>query len=311
MRAARLLALVPTVLMTATIAFVLLRVVPGDPATLILGLDASPDEVAQLRHELGEDRPIWAQYAEWLGGLATGRLGVSLQYHAPVAALIAQRLPVTLSLAAAAMLVTAAIALPLGLVAAARAHSPLDLGVLAATQLGLAVPNFWLGILLLLAFSVALRWFPLQGYAPLAAGIGAWAAHLVLPSLTLGAARAAQLMRFVRAAALEELGREYVRTARGKGLGPRAVLLGHVLRNALIPVVTIAGLQFGFLLGGAIIVEQVFGLPGIGRLVLQAIFARDLPVVQGAVVVLAALVCVLNVVVDALYGVIDPRVTAE
>jgi len=311
MRAARLLALIPTVVMTATIAFVLLRVVPGDPAVLMLGLDASPAELAQLRHQLGEDRPIWAQYAAWLAGLATGRLGTSIQYHAPVAGLIAARLPVTLSLAAAAMAVTVVVALPLGLLAAARAWSPLDLGVLTATQLGLAVPNFWLGILLLLAFSVALRWFPLQGYAPLGAGVGAWAAHLALPAVTLGAARAAQLMRFVRGAALEELGREYVRTARGKGLGERAVLLGHVLRNALIPVVTVAGLQFGFLLGGAIIVEQVFGLPGIGRLVLQGIFARDLPVVQGAVVVLAALVCLLNALVDLLYGALDPRVSVE
>jgi peptide/nickel transport system permease protein len=311
MRAARVLSFVSTVVMTATIAFVLLRIVPGDPAAVMLGLDAPPAELAQLRHQLGEDRPIWEQYVAWLGGLATGRLGTSFQYHAPVSALIAQRLPVTLSLAAAAMVVTGAIALPLGLFAAARARSPLDLAVLAATQLGLAVPNFWLGILLLLAFSVALRWFPLQGYAPIGAGLGAWASHLALPALTLGAARAAQLMRFVRGAALEELGRDYVRTARGKGLGARAVLLGHVLRNALIPVVTVAGLQFGFLLGGAIVVEQVFGLPGIGRLVLQGIFARDLPVVQGSVVVLAALVCILNVAVDALYGVLDPRVSAE
>ncbi|HLN13070.1 MAG TPA: ABC transporter permease [bacterium] len=311
MRAARLLTLILTVLMTATIAFVLLRVVPGDPAALMLGLDAPPAELAVLRHQLGEDQPIWAQYAAWLGGLATGHLGTSFQYHAPVATLIAERLPVTLSLAAAAMVVTVVVALPLGLLAAVRAWSPLDLGVLAATQLGLAVPNFWLGILLLLAFSVSLRWFPLQGYAPLHAGVAAWAGHLVLPAVTLGAARAAQLMRFVRGAALEELGREYVRTARGKGLGGRAVLLGHVLRNALIPVVTVAGLQIGFLLGGAIIVEQVFGLPGIGRLVLQGIFARDLPVVQGAVVVLAAFVCVLNAVVDLLYGVLDPRVSVE
>jgi len=310
MRAARALALVPTVLMTATIVFVLLRVIPGDPAMLMLGLDASPQELQQLRHQLGEDRPLWAQYATWLGGLARGQFGESFQYHAPVASLIAERLPVTLSLAVAAMVVTTAVALPLGLLAAVRAWSPLDLGVLAATQVGLAVPNFWVGILLLLGFSVALGWFPLQGYAPMSAGLGAWAAHLVLPAVTLGAARAAQLLRFVRGAVLEELGRDYVRTARGKGLGGRAVLLGHVLRNALIPVLTVAGLQFGFLLGGAIIVEQVFGLPGIGRLVLQGIFARDLPLVQGAVVVLAVLVCVLNTLVDLLYRLVDPRVSA-
>jgi peptide/nickel transport system permease protein len=235
----------------------------------------------------------------------------SLDIDTPVAQLVAERLPVTLSLAAAAMVITVLIAVPLGLLAAVRAWSPLDLGVLAATQIGLAVPNFWVGILLLLVFSVAFKVFPLQGYAPLREGAAAWASHLVLPAVTLGAARAAQLMRFVRGSVLEELGRDYVRTARGKGLGERAVLAIHVFRNALIPVLTIAGLQFGFLLGGAIVVEQVFGLPGMGQLVLQGIFARDLPVVQGAVVVLAVLVCVLNVAVDLLYRVIDPRVSAE
>ena len=309
MRAARALAIVPTVVMTATIVFVLLRVIPGDPAVLMLGLEAPPQELQQLRHALGQDRPLWEQYAAWLGGLARGRLGESIRYHASVASLIAERLPVTLALAAAAMVVTVVVAIPLGLLAAVRAWSPLDLGLLAATQVGLAVPNFWVGILLLLAFSVTLGWLPLQGYAPIRAGVGTWAAHLVLPAVTLGVARAAQLMRFVRGSVLEELGHDYVRTARSKGLGERTVLLGHVLRNALIPVLTIAGLQFGFLLGGAIIVEQVFGLPGMGRLVLQGIFARDLPIVQGAVVVLAVLVSVLNLLVDLLYGVVDPRVS--
>ena len=311
MRAARLLAIVPTVVVTATIVFVLLRVIPGDPAALMLGLDASPQELRLLRHQLGEDRPIWEQYAVWLGGLARGRLGDSIHYHAPIAQLVAERLPVTLSLAAAAMVVTVAVALPLGVLAAVRAWSPFDLGVLAVTQAGLAVPNFWVGILLLLVFSVAFKWFPLQGYAPLSGGVGAWASHLALPAVTLGAARAAQLMRFVRGSMIEELGRDYVRTARGKGLSERAVLVVHVLRNALIPVLTIAGLQFGFLLGGAIVVEQVFGLPGMGQLVLQGIFSRDLPVVQGAVVVLAVLVSALNIVVDLLYRVVDPRVRAE
>ncbi|HET8998954.1 MAG TPA: ABC transporter permease [bacterium] len=310
MRAARALAIVPTVVVTATIVFVLIRIIPGDPAALMLGLEAPPAQLQALRHALGEDRPIWVQYAAWLSGLARGQLGESIRYHAPVATLIAERLPVTLSLALAAMVVTVAVALPLGLLAAVRAWSLLDLGVLAATQAGLAVPNFWVGILLLLLFSVTLGWLPLQGYAPLAAGVGAWAAHLLLPAVTLGVARAAQLMRFVRGAVLEELAHDYVRTARGKGLAERAVLLGHVLRNALIPVLTIAGLQFGYLLGGAIVVEQVFGLPGLGRLVLQGIYARDLPIVQGAVVVLALLVSALNTVVDLLYSVVDPRVGA-
>jgi peptide/nickel transport system permease protein len=310
MRAARALAIIPTVVVTATIVFVLIRIIPGDPAALMLGLDAPPAQLQSLRHALGEDRPVWVQYVAWLGGLARGQLGESIRYHTPVATLIAERLPVTLSLAFAAMVVTVAVALPLGLLAAVRAWSMLDLGVLAVAQAGLAVPNFWVGILLLLIFSVTLGWLPLQGYAPVAAGAGAWAAHLLLPAVTLGAARAAQLMRFVRGAVLEELACDYVRTARGKGLAEWAVLLGHVLRNALIPVLTIAGLQFGYLLGGAIVVEQVFGLPGLGRLVLQGIYARDLPIVQGAVVVLALLVSVLNTGMDLLYSIVDPRVSA-
>lgn len=310
MRAARALAVVPTVVVTATIVFVLIRIIPGDPAALMLGFEAPPAQLKALRHALGEDRPVWVQYGAWLGGLARGQLGQSIRYHAPVAALVAERLPVTLTLALAAMAATVAVALPLGLLAAVRAWSALDLGVLTATQVGLAVPNFWVGILLLLVFSVTLGWLPLQGYAPLGAGVGTWAAHLLLPAATLGVARAAQLMRFVRGAVLDELAHDYVRTARGKGLAERTVLFGHVLRNALIPVLTIAGLQFGYLLGGAIVVEQVFGLPGLGRLVLQGIYARDLPVVQGAVVVLALLVSVLNMLVDLLYGIVDPRVSA-
>ncbi len=310
MRAARVLGIVPTALVTATIVFVLMRVLPGDPASLILGVDAPPQEAQVLRHTLGLDRPLWEQYAAWLGGLVRGRLGDSLHYRAPVAGLIAQRLPVTMSLAFAALALTTAVAVPLGVLAAARAWSAVDLGVLIAAQAGLAMPSFWVGILLLLVFSVALRWLPLQGYVPLTEGVGQWARHLALPAVALAAARAAQLMQFVRGAVLEELGREYVRVARGKGLGERAVLLRHALRNALIPTVTVAGLQFGYLLGGAIVIEQVFGLPGLGRLVLQGIYARDLPLVQAAVVVLAILVSVLNVVVDLLYRILDPRVEA-
>ncbi len=310
MRAARVLSVVPTALVTATIVFVLMRVLPGDPAALILGVDAPPQEARALRHMLGLDRPLWEQYAAWLGGLARGRLGDSLYYHAPVASLIAQRLPVTLSLAFAGLALTVAAAVPLGIVAAVRAWSAVDLGVLVATQAGLAVPSFWVGILLLLLFNVALHWLPLQGYAPLVEGPGQWARHLLLPAVALAAARAAQLTRFVRGAVLEELGREYIRTARGKGLGRGAVLLRHALRNALIPTVTVAGLQFGYLLGGAIVIEQVFGLPGLGRLVLQGIYARDLPLVQAAVAVLAILVAFLNMVVDLLYRVLDPRVEA-
>jgi peptide/nickel transport system permease protein len=310
MRIVRVLGVVPTAIMAATLAFVLLRVLPGDPVTLLLGMEAPPQEASVLRHSLGLDRPLWEQYVAWLLDLLRGRLGTSLSYHVPVATLVAERLPVTCSLAAASLALTVVVALPLGVLTAARAWSPVDVGVLAVTQAGLAVPSFWVGILLLLLFSVVLGWLPLQGYAPLGQGPWEWARHLLLPSGALAAARAAQLTRFVRAAVLEELGRDYVRAARGKGLGERSILLRHALRNALIPTVTVAGLQFGYLLGGAIVVEQVFGLPGMGRLVVQGIYARDLPLVQAAVAVLAVLVCAVNALVDLCYRIMDPRLDA-
>lgn len=308
MRAVRLLTIIPTALVTATFAFLLLRVLPGDPVAVILGMEAPPREAAALRHALGLDRPLWEQYGAWLLGLAQGRLGMSLAYHVPVASLLADRLPVTCSLAFVSLALTVAVAVPLGVLAAVRAWSPWDVGLLVVTQAGLAVPNFWVGILFLLVFSVVLGWLPLQGYVPLSQGVGPWARHLLLPASALAAARAAQLVRFVRSAVLEELGRDYVRAARGKGLGERVVLLRHALRNALIPTVTVAGLQFGYLMGGAIVIEEVFGLPGVGRLVLQGIYARDLPLVQGAVVVLAFLVSLVNLLVDLGYRVLDPRI---
>lgn len=307
MRIVRVLGVVPTAIMAATLAFLLLRVLPGDPVTLLLGMEAPPQEASVLRRSLGLDRPLWEQYVAWLLDLLRGRLGTSLSYHVPVATLVAERLPVTCSLAVASLALTVVVALPLGVLTAARAWSPVDVGVLAVTQAGLAVPSFWVGILLLLLFSVVLGWLPLQGYTPFGQGPWEWARHLLLPSGALAAARAAQLTRFVRAAVLEELGRDYVRAARGRGLGERSILLRHALRNALIPTVTVAGLQFGYLLGGAIVAEQVFGIPGMGRPVVQGIYARDLPLVQAAVAVLAVLVCAVNALVDLCYRIMDPR----
>jgi peptide/nickel transport system permease protein len=307
----RLLTVAPTVLVVATVTFVALQIIPGDVAEIMLGVDAKPEDVTRLRQELGLDRPLAIRYVEWLANLLRGNFGTSVSYHEPVFRLIVQRLPVTLSLAASAMGVALAIALPLGVIAARRAWSVLDLAVLSSSQAGLAVPTFWMGILLLLGLSATIPIFPLQGYVALFGNPLEWARHLALPAVALGTERAAALVRLVRASVLDELQREYVRTARSKGLADRFVLRRHVLRNALIPVLTIAGLQFGYLLGGTIVIEQVFGLPGLGRLLLQGIYARDLVVVQGAVITIAIMFALLNLMVDLLYAVIDPRISYD
>jgi peptide/nickel transport system permease protein len=307
----RLLTVAPTVLVVATVTFVALQIIPGDVAEIMLGVDARPEDVARLRGELGLDRPVVIRYLEWLLNLARGNFGTSVSYHEPVFRLIVQRLPVTLSVAVTAMLVALTVALPLGVIAARRAWSALDLGVLAGSQMGLAVPTFWMGILLLLGLSAAIPIFPLQGYVPLARNPLEWARHLALPALALGSERAAALVRLVRASVLDELRRDYVRTARGKGLFDGVVLRRHVLRNSLIPVLTVAGLQLGYLMGGTIIIEQVFGLPGLGRLLLQGIYARDLVVVQGAVIMIAVVFALLNLAIDLLYAVIDPRISYD
>ena len=307
----RLLAVAPTVLVVATVTFIALQIIPGDIAQIMLGTDARPEDVTRLRRELGLDRPLIVRYLEWLGNLLRGDLGTSISYREPVGRLIAARLPVTYSVAFAAMLVAIGIALPLGIAAARRAWSPLDLTALVGSQLGLAVPTFWMGILLLLGFAAAYPIFPLQGYVGFTRDPTQWLRHLALPAVALGIERAAALTRLVRASFLEELTRDYVRTARSKGLREPSVLRGHVLRNALIPVLTVMGLQLGFLLGGTIVVEQVFGLPGLGRLLLQGIYSRDLMVVQGAVITIAVTFALLNLLVDVLYAAVDPRITYD
>lgn len=298
----------PTILVVATLTFVALNVVPGDLAVMLAGVDARAEDVARLRALYGLDRPIVVRYLDWLAALGRGDLGISSSLRAPVAELVAARLPATLSLAFASMAVATAMGIALGSWSARRAGSIVDASVLVASQVGLAVPNFWLGILLLIGFAATLPIFPLQGYAALVRDPWAWARHLALPTLVIGVERGAVLTRLVRASLLEEMGRDYVRTARGKGVGDRAILRRHVLRNAAIPVLTVGGLQLGYLLGGAIIVEQVFGIPGLGRLLLQGIYARDLALVQGAVVVIALLFAGVNVLVDVLYTRLDPRI---
>ena len=293
------------------IVFLVLEVLPGDPARIMLGVEAQPESVKLLRAELGLDRPAGERYVAWIAGLAKGDLGTSYTYHVPVAELIGERLAVTVPLALISTCLSFVLALVLGLYAAAHRDGPADVGIMAATQLGIAVPSFWLAILLILLFAVTLGWLPSGGFPGWSAGIGAALKSLFLPALSLAVVQAAVLARITRSAVLEILGEDFVRSARAKGNSRNRTLWRHVLRNALIPVVTIMGLQFSSLLAGTIIVENVFYLPGLGRLVFQAITQHDLVVIKTVVVLLAALVIAINFAVDLLYLAIDPRLRSR
>ena len=307
----RLLTLALTAWLATMVVFAVLEVVPGDPALLMLGTQAQPDTLAALRAQMGLDQPIPVRYLRWVGGLLTGDLGTSLTYARPVADLVAERLAITLPLAALALVLSAVIAIPLGLTAASRHGRAGDWAVMAFGQVGIAVPSFWFGILLILAFSVQLRWFSAGGFPGWQDGAGPALKALLLPAVALALPEAAILARVTRSAVLDTLREDYVRTARAKGVGRAAVLWRHALPNALIPVMTVLGLQFAFLVSGTIVIENVFTLPGLGRLVYQAISQRDLIVVRDVVVLLSVMVVVVNFLVDAAYAVIDPRPKVE
>jgi peptide/nickel transport system permease protein len=304
-------ALAATLFFVSVLVFVVVRVLPGDPALLILGTEASPEAAAELRRAMGLDRPIAVQYVEWAGGVLRADLGRSIQYDVPVARLIASRLPVTLPLTLLAAGFMVAAAVPLGVFAATRHRRWGDYGAMVLSQLGIAVPGFWAGLLLVLLFSVKLGWVQAGGFDGWEQGIWPALRSLLLPALALALFQFAVLTRTTRSAVLEVLREEYVKTARAKGVGERGVLFRHALRNAMIPIVTVAGVQLGQLVAGSIILESVFYLPGLGRLALGAISARDLPVVQGVVLFVSSLIVAINVAVDILYGVLDPRIRYE
>ena len=311
----RVLTLLATLLATSVIVFAVLEVLPGNAAQVLMGPDADPAAVAAKATELGLDQPVLSRYAAWIGGLLRGDMGLSYTYGSPVSELIAERLALTIPLAVLAMLLTTAIALLVGVYAASRHNGPGDVGLMTLAQIGIAIPNFWFAILLILLFSVKLQWFSAGGFPGWTedSGGGPLAAlkALLLPALALAVVQAAILARITRSAVLDVLREDFVRTARAKGLSRRAALWGHVLRNAMIPVVTVMGLQFANLLAGTIVVENVFYLPGLGRLIFQSIANRDLVVVRNCVMLLAAMVVVVNFFVDLLYAVIDPRVKAS
>ncbi len=299
--------LLATLLVASAVIFLVLEVLPGDPALVMLGINADSDTLQALRAEMGLDRPLLERYADWLIDLVQGHLGTSVTYDVPVSDLIGERIAVSLPLALLAILLSTAIAIPVGVVAAAHHGRLLDTTVMGVAQLGVAVPNFWLAILLILVFSVGLRWLPAGGFAGWDAGVGPAMLSLLLPAISLALPQAAILARVTRSSVLEVLREDYVRSARAKGLSQGQALWHHALRNALIPVVTILGLQFSFLLAGTIIIENVFYLPGLGRLLFQAIAQRDLIVVKALVLILAAAVVVVNFLVDLSYALLDPR----
>ena len=286
-----------------TVVFLIVHLIPGDPVEIMLGEQALAVDREALRHEMGLDKPIHLQYVAFLKGLVRGDLGQSLHTKQPVLTSIARRLPATIELAAAAMAVALLLAIPLGLLAAYKKDSLVDQGSMVFALLGISMPNFWLGPLLIIVFSLKLGWFPVSGRGSLA--------HIVLPAITLGTAMAAILTRMTRASMLDVIQSDYITTARAKGVRESLVVLKHAFRNALIPVVTIVGLQIGSLLAGSIITETIFAWPGIGRLTIQAINARDYPLVQGCVLIIALGYVLVNFATDLLYGLIDPRIRYE
>ena len=304
----RLMQLIPVLLLTSVAVFMLIRLIPGDPAHVIAGAEATPEQLEAVRIQLGLDQPLPVQYVIWLGRVLRGDLGKSVISDLPVTKIIAQKLPVTVELTIAALLFSLMLAAPLGILSAVWPRSWVASGTFWWNALAMAVPTFWLGILLMLFFGLQLKVLPTSGYVPFFSDPLKALRFLVLPALTLGAHVSAVLARFLRSALLDTLHQDYVRTARAKGLVERQVVLGHVLKNALIPVVTMLGLQFGAFMGGAVITEALFDYPGMGRMMLQAILTRDYTLIQGTILFIVSAFVLINLVTDIVYAFLDPRI---
>ncbi|MFF2480838.1 ABC transporter permease [Paenibacillus sp. NPDC058071] len=306
--ARRLLTLLLTVLFVVVLTFAAFRIIPGNPALTILGTEASEEQIALLEAKLGTDRPLGVQFADWLKGAAVLDFGDSLRFSEPVTKLMKDRFPVTLSLSLLALVITLVVAVPLGIAAARAKGKAADLLISIGTQFGLAIPSFWMGIALILVFGLALRWFSVSTYVPFAENPLLSLKSLLLPAVALAIPQIAIVVRYLRTTMLEQLQLDYVRTAKSKGLRERTVLFRHVLRNALLPVVTVVGINFGELLAGSLVVEQVFTLPGFGSLLITAIGNRDYPLVQGMIIVIAFIVVTVNFLVDLSYRLLDPKI---
>jgi peptide/nickel transport system permease protein len=303
----RILATLPVLGIVAVVVFAILHLSPGDPAALIAGDQATPQQTADIRAKLGLDRPLYEQFAVWVGSVLSGDLGVSIFSNQPVTRLLAQRMEPTISLTLTTTIMVL-LAVPIGVMAAWRADTWIDHAVMTLAVLGFSLPIFVVAYLLIYGLAMTLDVFPIQGYKPLSDGVGQWAIHLVLPSLTLGLSFMALIARITRASVLEVLSQDYIRTARSKGLATRQLLLDHALANAAVPIVTIIGVGIALLLGGVVVTESVFAIPGIGRLVVDAILTRDYPVIQGVLLIFSGIYVLLNLIIDLLYVVLDPRI---
>jgi peptide/nickel transport system permease protein len=304
----RILASLPVLLIVTLIAFSVMQLVPGDPAAAIAGAGATNQEIAAIRIQLGLDKPFLEQLVTWYGGLIQGDLGRSILLNRPVWQAITERLPITLPLSLFALILTILVGVPAGVVAALRANSWVDQAVTGLAMLGVSVPSFWLALMLIVLFGVHLEWLPTGGFVPFAENPAAWARSMVLPSVSLALLQIGLLARITRSAMLEVLRQDFVRTARAKGLPGWMVIGKHALKNVMVPVVTVIGISFGLLLSGSIVIETVYGMPGLGRLMANAIFGRDYPVIQGGLLLTGVVLVLLNLAVDLLYALIDPRV---
>jgi peptide/nickel transport system permease protein len=305
----RLLQLIPVLLVMSVVVFSTTLMLPGDPAISILGEGATVEERQAVRKRLGLDQPIPVQFVNWLGRAATGDLGRSIKTRQPVVEMLADRVPVTLQLALGAMALSVIIGVPLGTIAALYRGKWIDSAVSVVAMSGMAIPYFWIGILLIMFFSITLRWLPPSGYVPIWVDPLTSLKLMIMPTITIGTAQAALVMRQTRAAMLGILSQDFIRTARAKGAGEFRVIAGHALRNAMVPVVTVVGLQLGTLIGGAVVTETVFSLPGLGRMIVDAIFERDFTVVQGAILTIVVGVLLVNILIDILYFLLDRRVS--
>jgi peptide/nickel transport system permease protein len=305
----RFLGALLVMLAVATLVFIMLRLVPGDPIAAMLADAGGPDEIAAMKRKMGLDQPLFVQYGKWLFNVAQGDFGTSIYgSRQPVAQILSEAIPRTMSLAFLAFIIALLIGIPAGIISAMRRNSPTDTAVSLFAFLGLSMPDFWLAILLIIVFAANLQWLPAIGYSPLSDGLWPWFEHLILPSIAVGTAFSAIIARMIRSSLLEVLRADYMRTAASKGLSRRTLMLEHAMPNAMIPVITVIGIAFALLISGAVVVENVFSIKGLGRVLIEGILNRDYPVVQGAVLIVSAFFVFSNLLVDLLYGVIDPRI---
>lgn len=307
----RLLATIPVLFLVSLLSFAIIWIVPGDPAAVFLDVSATPEQVERLRRELGLDQPPLMQMADWYGRIFTGDLGQSILLRRSVTAAIVERLPVTLSLATIALVLAVILGVAAGMLAAVWRGTWADQSIMTAALIGLSIPDFWFGLALIFVFAVELGWLPSGGYVPMSESITGWLATIALPAFTLAVVQMGFIARMTRSAMLDVLSQDYVRTADAKGLPRAFVVVRHGLPNAIIPILTVTGIIAGSLLGSAVVVEQVYSLPGVGRLIIGAILSRDFPVIQGGLLFLAVVYLIINLVVDLLYAVLDPRVRLE